>query len=210
MNITKNLKMQLVLNIASKVQFIKLQQKAAMLKVENMPQQKQFVVYLLQHIFLNTSEHNPHYFTLLFLFMPILKGVSSCICPELLKVLAEMGHSDQIGSNSCLDSYLVIADANFPAASIASHCPGGLIRLDGWISSNLLYLGHDIPRILRGICKLLPLDQYVDCPVELIWKLHPQAQVMAKMECDKDMEIPIIDEYVKIMSEAENREVGSC
>ncbi len=30
---------------------------------------------------------------------------------------------------------------------------------------------------------------------------------MAKMECDKDMEIPIIDEYVKIMSEAENREV---
>ncbi|KNB45129.1 L-fucose mutarotase [Blastocystis sp. subtype 4] len=103
--------------------------------------------------------------------MPILKGVSSCISPELLKVLAEMGHSDQI----------VIADANFPAASIASHCPGG----------------HDIPRILRGICKLLPLDQYVDCP----------AQVMAKMECDKDMEIPIIDEYVKIMSEAENREV---
>lgn len=30
---------------------------------------------------------------------------------------------------------------------------------------------------------------------------------MEKMECDKDMEIPIIDEYVKIMSEAENRQV---
>ncbi|KAK8801093.1 hypothetical protein WA538_003859 [Blastocystis sp. DL] len=110
--------------------------------------------------------------------MTILKGVSSCLSPELLKVLAEMGHSDQI----------VIADANFPAASIASHCPGGLIRLDG----------HDIPRILRGICKLLPLDQYVECP----------AQVMQKMECDKDMEIPIIDEYKKIMSEAEGREIG--
>lgn len=31
---------------------------------------------------------------------------------------------------------------------------------------------------------------------------------MQKMECDKDMEIPIIDEYVKIMSEAEGREVS--
>lgn len=31
---------------------------------------------------------------------------------------------------------------------------------------------------------------------------------MAKMECDKDMEIPIIDEYEKIMSAAEGREVG--
>ncbi|KAK8832474.1 hypothetical protein WA577_002948, partial [Blastocystis sp. JDR] len=109
--------------------------------------------------------------------MPVLKGISSVMTPELLKVLAEMGHSDQI----------VIADANFPAASIASHCPAGLIRLDG----------HDIPRILHGICKLLPLDQYVECP----------AQVMAKMECDKDMEIPIIDEYIKIMSEAEGKEV---
>ena len=34
-----------------------------------------------------------------------------------------------------------------------------------------------------------------------------KAQVMEKMECDKDMEIPIIDEYKKIMSEAEGREV---
>ena len=31
---------------------------------------------------------------------------------------------------------------------------------------------------------------------------------MQKMEYDKDMEIPIIDEYVKIMSEAEGREVS--
>lgn len=30
---------------------------------------------------------------------------------------------------------------------------------------------------------------------------------MAKMECDKDMEIPIIDEYEKIMSAAEGRDV---
>ena len=66
--------------------------------------------------------------------MPILKGVSSCLSPELLKVLAEMGHSDRIGSNFSIDLCLVIADANFPAASIASSCPGGLIRLDGLVA----------------------------------------------------------------------------
>lgn len=30
--------------------------------------------------------------------MPVLKGISSVMTPELLKVLAEMGHSDQIGA----------------------------------------------------------------------------------------------------------------
>ena len=30
---------------------------------------------------------------------------------------------------------------------------------------------------------------------------------MAKMECDKDMELPIIDKYIQIMSEAEGRQV---
>ena len=29
--------------------------------------------------------------------MPILKGIYSVLTPDLLKVLAEMGHSDQIG-----------------------------------------------------------------------------------------------------------------
>lgn len=29
--------------------------------------------------------------------MPVLKGISSVMTPDLLKVLAEMGHSDQIG-----------------------------------------------------------------------------------------------------------------
>ena len=65
--------------------------------------------------------------------MPVLKGISSVMTPELLKVLAEMGHGDQIGSEDLWIWDTVIADANFPAASIASHCPGGLIRLDGLI-----------------------------------------------------------------------------
>ena len=100
--------------------------------------------------------------------MPILKGVSSVITPDLLKVLAEMGHSDQIGMVRVAPFPLVIADANFPAASIAAHCPGGLIRLDGLYFSFTVRIGHDIPRILRGICRLLPLDQYVECPVTVV------------------------------------------
>ena len=108
--------------------------------------------------------------------MPILKGVSSCLSPELLKVLAEMGHGDQIGTWLEYFYYrIVIADANFPAASVGSHCPAGVIRLDGIAYRNeFSQLGHDIPRILNGICKLFPLDQYVEKPVlflnfDMLW-----------------------------------------
>ena len=42
-----------------------------------------------------------------------------------------------------------MADANFPAASIAQHSAGGLIHCDG----------TDIPTLLRDILSLLPLDE---------------------------------------------------
>ena len=74
----------------------------------------------------------------------MLKGISSIISPELLKVLMEMGHGDEI----------VIGDGNFPAASNANI----LLRADG----------HGIPELLDAILKLLPLDQYVDKPVTLM------------------------------------------
>ena len=47
----------------------------------------------------------------------MLKGVPRILSPELLKILMEMGHGDEI----------VIADANFPAASNAQR----LVRADG-------------------------------------------------------------------------------
>ena len=43
----------------------------------------------------------------------ILKGVSPLLSPDLLHVLASMGHGDTI----------VLADANFPAASVAKVSP---------------------------------------------------------------------------------------
>lgn len=74
----------------------------------------------------------------------MLKNIPSILSPELLKILMEMGHGDEI----------VIADGNFPAASVAQR----LIRLDG----------HVIPDILDAMLKLFPLDTYVEKPVGLM------------------------------------------
>lgn len=74
----------------------------------------------------------------------MLKGIPSILSPELLKIMMEMGHGDEI----------IIADGNFPAASHAQH----LVRCDG----------HGVPEVLEAILKLLPLDQYVESPVALM------------------------------------------
>ena len=74
----------------------------------------------------------------------MLKHISPAISPDLIKVLMEMGHGDE----------LVIADGNFPAASIAQR----LVRADG--------LG--CPTLLDAILNLFPLDQYVEKPVSLM------------------------------------------
>ncbi|MDR2775015.1 MAG: L-fucose mutarotase [Tannerella sp.] len=68
----------------------------------------------------------------------MLKGISSLISPDLLKILAEMGHGDEI----------VFGDSNFPAASHAQR----LIRADG----------HSITALLDAILPLFPLDYAVD------------------------------------------------
>lgn len=74
----------------------------------------------------------------------MLKGISPVLSPELLKILMEMGHGDE----------LVIGDGNFPAASNAKR----LVRLDG----------HGVCEILDAILALFPLDTYVDAPVSLM------------------------------------------
>ena len=74
----------------------------------------------------------------------MLKGIPSVISPELLKVLMEMGHGDEI----------VLGDGNFPAASHAQR----LVRSDG--------IG--IPVLLDAILKLLPLDTFVEKPAALM------------------------------------------
>lgn len=76
----------------------------------------------------------------------MLKGIPKILSPELLKVLAEMGHSDRI----------VISDGNFPAESMGKNAI--VIRCDG----------HGVPEILDAILKVFPLDTYVEKPVNLM------------------------------------------
>lgn len=74
----------------------------------------------------------------------MLIGIPSLLPPDLMKIMMEMGHGDEI----------VLGDSNFPAASIATR----LVRCDG-ISG---------PQLLTAILKLYPLDQYVEHPVTLM------------------------------------------
>ena len=76
----------------------------------------------------------------------MLKGIPKILSPELLKVLAEMGHSDR----------LVISDGNFPAESMGKNAI--VIRCDG----------HGVPELLDAILQLFPLDTYVEKPVNLM------------------------------------------
>ena len=104
----------------------------------------------------------------------MLKGIPQILSPDLLKVLCEMGHSDR----------LVIADGNFPAASMGKN--GIVIRCDG----------HGTLELLDAILKVFPLDTYVEKPVNL-------------MELVSDdvgrIQTPVWDEYKKIIGKYDGR-----
>lgn len=74
----------------------------------------------------------------------MLKGIPAILSPELLKIMMEMGHGDE----------LAIGDGNFPAASMAQR----LVRCDG----------HDVPTLLDAVLRFFPLDTFVDTPVALM------------------------------------------
>jgi L-fucose mutarotase len=76
----------------------------------------------------------------------VLKGIDPLLPPELLRVLAAMGHGDEI----CL------ADANFPAETVAGRKP--LIRLSGIAG----------PRALGAVLSVLPLDTFVEAPAAVM------------------------------------------
>ena len=66
----------------------------------------------------------------------MLKNIPKELSPELLKILCEMGHGDE----------LVIADGNFPAES----CGQRVVRADG----------HGGAKMLEAILAVIPLDTY--------------------------------------------------
>ena len=87
----------------------------------------------------------------------MLRGIPNCLSPDLLKVLAEMGHGDT----------LVIGDAFYPSASSARHSM--LVRADGVRATELL----------DAILHFFPLDAPVKAPVlimdkqECVTKTYP-------------------------------------
>ena len=102
----------------------------------------------------------------------MLKGIPKILSPELLKVLCEMGHSDRI----------VIADGNVPAESMGKDAI--VIRCDG----------HGVPELLDAILQVIPLDTYVDKPMNL----------MEVMPGDP-VKTPIWDTYKEIVAKHDER-----
>jgi len=83
-----------------------------------------------------------------------------------------MGHGDDI----------VIADGNFPAASVAANTVSQkLIRMDG----------HGAAAVLEAILKVFPLDPYVEKPVRLM-EVVPGDPV----------ETPIWEDYRRVIEES--------
>lgn len=73
----------------------------------------------------------------------MLKGIDPLLFPELLKLLAEMGH----------DEALLLADANFTAMTLGAGKP--ILRLPG----------IDMARTVAAISSVLPLAEDVPSPV---------------------------------------------
>jgi len=71
----------------------------------------------------------------------MLKGISPIISPDLLSVLARMGHGDEI----------IFADAHFPGETFNNN----VLRADG----------IKIPDLLEAVLPLFELDSYVDAPL---------------------------------------------
>ena len=100
----------------------------------------------------------------------MLKNVPKLLSPELLKILSEMGHGDEI----------VIADANFPSANYGKR----VIRADGISGCEML----------EAVLSVFPLDTYsnpnmilmqlMDCDVgkinPVIWEEYK------KIACEKE------------------------
>ncbi len=115
--------------------------------------------------------------------MTILKGVPSIISPQLIHVLAQMGHGDE----------LVLADANFPSHSIAKHTP---------IGTPIAYDSSEVPTLLKAILELLPLDD------PGIGRGQGPVAVMAMMQEHVDAgwkEPPVWATYKSIVEAAESK-----
>jgi L-fucose mutarotase len=94
----------------------------------------------------------------------MLIGINPLLGPECLAVLRAMGHGD----------HLVLADANFPAASNAKR----LVRMDG---ASLL-------DALEAVLSVLPIDNF-----------EPEPLVSMQVVGDATAEVPIVAEMQRLV-----------
>jgi L-fucose mutarotase len=115
--------------------------------------------------------------------MPLL-GVPRSITPELLYVLAKMGHGDT----------LVIADANFPSDSTALSCT----------VTSPIRVNASTSELLKDILKLLPLDRYVPRAVAVMDRVDsdkacglavPTYQAVAEAAGISDHELEYVERF---------------
>jgi L-fucose mutarotase len=92
----------------------------------------------------------------------LLKGIDPILSPELLKILAEMGHDDA----------LVLADANFTAMSLGAGKP--VVRLPG----------VGMARAMQAVLSVLPLATDVPCPVAFMQVGGPEPPYLSGLQRD--------------------------
>ncbi|XP_063221288.1 fucose mutarotase-like [Bacillus rossius redtenbacheri] len=109
-----------------------------------------------------------------------LKGIPDILSPDLLHVLASMGHGDEI----------VLADANYPSASTARARGARELRADF----------HSVSALLDAILQFFPLDTYVDKPVAV---MRPTAS-----DRQKGVTVDIWDRYKDVMRSRTGRSWG--
>jgi len=109
----------------------------------------------------------------------MLKGVAEFLPPDLLWILASMGHADR----------LLICDRNFSADRVSQRTTTGkLVTLSG----------VDAPTAVSGILGLMPLDGFVDHPL-----IH-----MAPSE-DVETLLPVHRDVERVCREIEGRPLSS-
>lgn len=115
----------------------------------------------------------------------MLKGIPSILPPELVKILMEMGHGDQI----------LLCDANYPKLGSPERC----VRMDA----------SGIPEIMDAILTLMPLDHAVEHPtimmavnegdpyVPVVWDEYKKIGFAHEEKGLRQIEIKNTDFYVE-------------
>jgi L-fucose mutarotase len=107
----------------------------------------------------------------------VLKGISPLVSPELLKVLAEMGHGDEI----------VLADSNFPGPQLGRR----VLRADGLSVVQMLGAilplfeldSYAPPLVMMAVVEGDPLDPAVEADfMRIIGRYDPAAPAPVRIE----------------------------